>query len=710
MKLQKILTSVIFFSLLITFLSTCKKDNEDVITPDNSLQIIAEDVIGSNGGEITSSEFVVNIPSGAFSLDCDIKIYKDPASKPFDNYQISSLFIVDGLPEYIGEDITISIKTNSGSTKNDHFVAVGEDSYIPSLDTVMTGFYVEEGAEADGWLTISITKMDTKGSKSPADQETFKLYFTMIAQYTYSKGSHFKISCPSIYTAQAAQLEQMLNTAYDLYKSTKYPMDYSPRTSWPVDVTIRKMKSGKYGEFVPSKRGDNYGCMEFNSTYLDQTDQLAVTAGHEFMHLVQYLYDPRNRYSKAVAKPTWNWVNEATATWVEEKFSNNPNYVSITRKGNEMSPYEGAQLGAQTNPKYHGYGMSSMVKKIDMLYLSDGWPPINNLYKNIKAGDKPIQAFEKIVPGDFSAFYQEFLQEYTTGSIYNDLTLMMLIGGTSGSFQINNNNDTLKKFTFAYPQLSGRFFKVFLNNNNFNENTILQCKVTGGSKSHVTIYRYKSGTLEYVQNAEDLTTIPNIKAWKDNGWLVLILVTNKNAASPYTYSDNFELEIKVKDGVSLPKYINFSFIVDSYLKWDQYDSIHYEPAGWSKLQYQKIEGVLNGNTYNASWNFHDIDNWLYQGNITMEIDFDNDQVNWIRVRDKIDTGTVMDTVAFTVVSIPLISWNSDHIEYKMEGNIVPYITEYFYRRDAYGNSYRLQGYDCGNYCIMWIIFDDDNLW
>ena len=59
---------------------------------------------------------------------------------------------------------------------------------------------------------------------------------------------------------------------------------------WPVDVTIKRLdtaKSSVYGYSINSMWGNNYGYMQFNFDKIDETENMKVTAGHEFFHLVQ---------------------------------------------------------------------------------------------------------------------------------------------------------------------------------------------------------------------------------------------------------------------------------------------------------------------------------------------------------------------------------------------------------------------------------------
>ncbi|MDZ7664885.1 MAG: hypothetical protein U5K27_06070 [Desulfotignum sp.] len=52
--------------------------------------------------------------------------------------------------------------------------------------------------------------------------------------------------------------------------------------AWPVNVTIEKLGDEAYGFHCPSIWGHNRATLQFNRDKLDETEQMATTAGHEF--------------------------------------------------------------------------------------------------------------------------------------------------------------------------------------------------------------------------------------------------------------------------------------------------------------------------------------------------------------------------------------------------------------------------------------------
>lgn len=701
----------IFSLLAIIFLSACKKnDDENNNPPNDQTAYLAEATIGPEGGTMSATEFELIVPAGAFSELTDLKLSKNDTEKPFEIAQITSLYTIEGLPEVFSKSLIISIKSGNVPI-DDVFMAKGEDNFISSLDTVQTAYSLLPTEYVDGGYKSSLPAIISAEEKSTNTPEPFNAKFTVLTSYTTVEGAYFQIYAPTSQIQQAEGLQAMLNNAREKFADNPYPMDYSNRTEWPVNVTIRNLKSTVNGYYINSRWGDNYGYMEFNTTHMSDVDQLKVTAGHEFMHLAQSLYDPRSAFAQAVYAPDWHWVNEATAVWAEESVSNTPGYVSSIRTGHQMTPLDGAEKGAEAFPGAHGYGMSSMIKRIEQLYASVGWPPLGALYNHLHEGKKPIEAFSLILPDEFPTFYRTFLESLCLGTLYSDIFPAVLVGNATGSFNINGNADTVKIFSNSYPQLSGRLFKVSLNYPELDDNAYLQAMVSGGEQSYISIFKYKSAQIELIGGGQDIANLMNLKQIQNDGWQLMILVTNKNDEPPYILSSNFDLTLKLKDpDINLPPFLSFAFWVDAYTKWSNFDTIYYEPFGWTKWQWFP-KGYYNGELYVSTWDTVDIDNWVWKGTVSIDIDFENQKINWMSVNDMMFTGTIKDTVSFTVVDIPMVIWDDNHKEFKIDAaGIEEHITHLFYKRTAYGNSFDLLDYNCNNNCRCEVVLDDDGGW
>ncbi|PKP51464.1 MAG: hypothetical protein CVT92_12750 [Bacteroidetes bacterium HGW-Bacteroidetes-1] len=174
----------------------------------------------------------------------------------------------------------------------------------------------------------------------------------------------------------------------------------------------------KDGAFVPSKWGNNHGILEIDESLMSQSAELRTTAAHEFFHLIQALYDTRWGFTKGVSKPDHYWLKVAASVWSEEFFSDNTDYVSKTRGGNEKEPFYGWLHQVDQEPDVHGYGMSALLKYISKTY---GIIKIKDIFQKIYEGKSVKDAINEALPNNLSSFYGDFINQYLQKQIYNDM-------------------------------------------------------------------------------------------------------------------------------------------------------------------------------------------------------------------------------------------------------------------------------------------------
>ena len=230
----------------------------------------------------------------------------------------------------------------------------------------------------------------------------------------------------------------------------------------------------------------------------------------------------------------------------------------------------------------------------------------------------------------------------------------------------------------------------------------LECEIPGDEESFLTVFRYQGSQIEkavFIGSYAKLDIL-NLKWLMDEGWNLLALVTNNEMEAPYLSSRNLELTLKVKKpDISLPPIVSFHFGYDGYFKWISGDTVtYYEPGGWNR--YVMIRnGVYNGEQYVATWDTVDIDNYHHRGSLTADIDFENQEITSLHIRDMMNSGFIKDTIAFTIINIPSVSWDENYKFFEIDGSGIYYQIPYLYfKREAYGNTQNLTGYNCNVSC------------
>ena len=501
----KLLSSSMIILIVPLFLS-CEilnfhnNDSVSELQPGESL----EATIGSEGGELETTDFNLTIPSGAFNSPVNLKLYKETENN-FSETSVSNTFKIEGLPLSFSSPIQIRIKY-SGTLVNESFIAVSESGFVRSAGKSKTTHNLFEAENSDGYLSCNIPAPELPNMGDlPSSDKTISVTATAITNGSIyptagsSKSNndyHFliKVAVPDVNAENTLVLLNKLEESY-LFIKDVMSFSYSKRTNWPVEVNVLKMNN--YGNYVDSWWGLNYGYLEINSEELPNHETIGATAGHEFFHLVQSLYDPRSTYAK---KDDENydhyWVDEASAVYIEGFFTEEQDsYLSTVVDGYQMAPFNGMQKGAIGNGQNHGYGMSSLFKYFDKYYSLLSF---KDIYLEILDEKHPIRAIELSTESPWN-WFQDYIMEYVslvlpTYSVSNTYWRLNMYG----SFTIDDANDTEFSFTDKYPALSARLYNIPINYSEMGKDSELEFKITGDGVPQISVFKWRVGTVEFL--------------------------------------------------------------------------------------------------------------------------------------------------------------------------------------------------------------------
>lgn len=547
----------------------------DALPADNSgitvNELLASTTIDGQGGTLAAGGFSLNIPAGTFNSAVELKLYKTGTHASFAQGVISDSFRVTGLPDSFPETLLPDLQT-TGTLSGESFIVVGEEIDVSSQTTPVMAYHLFPADPNLGMLTIpkrATTKnqlfaedapLRNNSSDTPISLDFFGI--TGWATYNANEGlrtngsqSHFKIRYPTYWVSRTDidPLFQYLEEAYDTYLDMGF--SYGARTNWPLEVTVANMASDTYGLFCSSFFGINSTTMKFNQNKLGNLASLRLTAGHEFFHFVQYLYDSRINVVKTNKHfpftVSLHWLNEAAAVWAEEKFTSTPNYVSPIRAGHEIAPCNGLEAGTNgdiVQAANHGYGNSAFIKYLAGRY---GDSIVRDIYLKILDQQHPIQAIDlALSPNHLFMVWEPFLREYLSGNIYN-VAGSRFTGYKSGLFRIQSEADKNKSFTQIYPDLSAKFFMIRLDDPDISPAKAITFKIDQ-IVCDLTLFKVKKSdtSIHYVSHSStQILTQKDLRSFSDDGYYLLIMVSNSNYSnSPklYTNTKTIKLDILVE--------------------------------------------------------------------------------------------------------------------------------------------------------------------
>ena len=540
--------------LLSTFLfQTCSDDNSP--TEPEAQSSLAAATIGNGGGTLTTEELELSVPPGAFTTDTKITLSLIKEDAGFGN-ELSKEYKFEGVPQTFTKPLTIKMKYD-GDLTDSSYIAIGENTFIKSLNAENISYRLLSARDSSGYLVAAIPPAYTpgllKGSSNSSLNED-KLAFSVLAIAGYSsyisEQKHFKIDFPSSVPTEAYDLASYLETAYSKFKGLGF--SYNKRTKWPVEVTVKRLKSTVSGYSMNSMWGDDYGYMEFNFDKIGNAEEMKVTAGHEFFHLVQSLYDPRNRFSKAKFQSENLWIHEALSVWSEGLFSGDENYVSNVFLTSADMVYYGANSCAGNDANKYGYGMAAFIK-----YITDenGNEILVKIYDEILKGNNSFVAIDNVIPDNTYLIWVEFLEKYLAYNIYSGKdfepgSLANEAIGTGGKFVIRYDADTLKTFSKKYKNLSAVMYSVRTVGTSLSaidENSQLDFKIDGNIIGDILLFKENDSECVFLKEGFDSVKLDNFKSISDAGYVIIAAVANSRLITPYNGITSGTLTIKVRN-------------------------------------------------------------------------------------------------------------------------------------------------------------------
>ena len=523
----------------------------------SAAQLLVSKTIGDTGGDVNSDDFSFIIPQGAFSSPTDLELFRMGSDDAFESDMLTDTFRLTGITDDFPGTLLPSLRCPDTLT-DESFIVVGEEVFIPSsfnsgmvyrlfpalLDS---GFLspVTQAAPAGELLRLKDKPLNGTGHAGTSRFLDFSGITGWKTYTTQSGKGHFAIQYPvaSVGAAQVESLGRDLETAYDTFDALGF--SYDSRTAWPVSVIVRKLDDQEYGLHCPSMWGHNSATLAFNRDKLYETEQIATTAGHEFFHLVQYLYDPRNVLSQAKSAATHHWLKEACAVWAEAKFSTEADYVSDIRAGHETNPFNGMHAGAvSNNAGHHGYGMSAFIKFLENRY---GESIIRDIYLQIFDTRHPVEAVNIATGHNLVILWEQFLREYLAGSIYN-VQKGMFTGIRSGLFRIQSPADQSASFTHNYPDLSARLFIIRLDDTDISPSKAVHLAIDQ-DLCDITLFKYSNPdpTIQYLSHSTTKKLIgKSLRSFARDGHHLIAMVTNSNFTEPYTNTLGVTLDITIE--------------------------------------------------------------------------------------------------------------------------------------------------------------------
>ena len=594
--------------------------------------------------------------------------------------------------------------THTASSGDSLYALVGQPTWVPSLQQTLTTWTVVDCADSLGWAIFDLPVAGPAPGKAGT---TIPMTVTIVrgVAETMTVDNKFKIYwSPAMATnQQIADLKSNIEDAIALYDIMGFQQEGFD--DWPIKAIVQPLDWFGHWAANPRKLGGN---LAFNSRLIHDTVEMRLTAGHEMLHFCQYFYDPRSVFDRGTYSGSNDWLDEATAVYIEDYFAPNASYCSAARRGRELTLLDGLLVPRSgTSLAEHGYGISSLIR---FLFEAepDGDAFILDTYENIKAGMHAAAALQAGTTVDISDRWMEILEDLVEGDIYSDVTLTTVITRPVSELMcITSPADSTGTVSWDMPDLSGRIAYVSLNNPGYTQNQRLEFWCDAAEYG-LTVYACtSSNTLGFLSHAYGKVTLTNLPSLNESYYELIILVSNQHFEGPdYTGPTSISLEGRLRQSEEVEHHYTHGAVRIQYnADWSNVGSTTYN----QEMNFIEVPGSFTGNMFSATWDSTDSSGVHCTGHISATLDpTDMHVVNWSAsnyatsdqgTRDFAAGGTDLPDVNVGSTSLTSI------IEGETTCNAIDYLSAAYL--DADGEPTRqLDGYTCSSGSYVRVLLYD----
>ncbi len=611
---------IYLFLLAVIALSGCSSDSESPTDPVISDDPLATGTIGNGGGSLVTDELILEIPAGAFPGDVEVKVYLDTEEDPFGKATASRVLRIEGMPDHFAEPLTFKL-AHDPADPDSLYAMVGGESWVPSRQASPVTWMMEDVRDSLDWAIFELQPVTN--SRVKIDSSTPVLVTTVrgVSSLETSDG-HFRIYWSPLMatTAQVTSLRGYIDEAMNQYDHMGFQQ--TGFDDWPVKVLVKPLDW--FGHWAPNPRKLG-GHLAFSTGYIDDDVEIRLTAGHELLHFCQYFYDPRSiRIRGTVANPT-NWLDEATAVYIEDYFAPNDEYTSAARGGRELTALDGLITPNGRSLAEHGYGQSSIIR---YLAETEGDDFILKTYADISTGTHAVTALQNQTETDLQDVWQDLLEELITGNIYSDVTFPVLMNyGVYYMHTMNSLADSVGTYGLEYPDLSGQtLFVKWGESFFFNNHQRMDFWCDDAAEYGLSVYGIREpDTIDLLGHAYGPVIVGDLPGKRIDYQSLMLLVSNHHLESDYTGTTGITVQSRLRENPTYAIYDHVGISITYEADWSTSPDNTYA----QDMTFVFVPGTFTGSSFSASWDSTNSHGVHYFGHVNVALNPETLQVmNW----------------------------------------------------------------------------------
>jgi len=368
---------------------------------------IAEGVIGPAGGALAAADIELIVPEGALADETTLRIFAEDQG-PFGP---AAVYRVGGLPAQFASPLNLRVRVPAA--KVGALTALLAQLGESSDEGRTTSWEIVAGAEQDGWYGVVLPQGPQDLGEGVADGDLRVTVLIGIRDVQLADG-HFRLFYVGADHDEADVIEMAatFEAMHGSLQSSGFTFG-DQDTIWPLSVFLRPPAT-TIGEFVAAPHAA--GHFNLHPDLLLQPQLRNVVVLHEVFHLAQSFYDPRPSSQWGSLNRERLWLDEATASWLEETALDEAGYCPYSLTDDL---YGAALSGIGGHPELadnlYGYGMSTFIKE---LVGRQGEDVVREIYEAFAATGGAVPSLMTVIDPPLSTWCGDFQRRLVTGEVY----------------------------------------------------------------------------------------------------------------------------------------------------------------------------------------------------------------------------------------------------------------------------------------------------
>ncbi len=622
-------------------ISACDDDNSTTAPSEETPLVVS--TIGDDGGTLSTDDFTLDVPAGAFPVDTELLLYETSVAGLADD-SVTGVYRLEGLPDVVAAPLTISMRF-SNQPSGDLLIGAGFET--TSLETAQARvlYTYLDAAVDDDRLTCAWQPPDAGSQTTKFDLRLAFLFGPQNTEVTYVPDEdirHFTIYAPMVGRELVDDVGEALEQAYQLYLGLGFDFGLAAdpeEVIAPVTIVFDHgdPREGQYvsGQWLTWSDSGSSAGMGIHHDRLTPGDLAALKiAVSSRLAVIIHRAQIQHQFSD----PAYDWVNHwmepAVRLWAEGLFAG-PDHVPY---GLDMSGWGLADglingmLGDSGDDWSFGKAMPTLLKYL-MDLEDNGAALLLRTYDITRQDESTGYGFLNSIAGDSSEWWPGFLEALLGGELY---------GLTSDDFMGQaidyplNEQTWVTTLTNFYPDLSARLYRFHPTHAGWGDGAFMELVVSSPDVNagflDVLVFELRDGEMTFLASGTDVR-INDLASFRDDGAELLVLVSNAAWTMPASVSE-INLEVTVDEGAAVidaHMYISVNVV-------PQYDGLSPNQA-IDTAGNENLNGTFDGEVFNGSYEWTNGE-WTWTCTATCRLDQETNPprlLEWSFVKDIVAT-------------------------------------------------------------------------